>query len=74
MSRTLALAALVACAHSFVAAQAITPEDALKLNQIQVIGTHNSYHAGIAPSADQAAALASVRDVPERVKPGRKAA
>ena len=50
MSRTLALAALVACAHSFVAAQAITPEDALKLNQIQVIGTHNSYHAGIAPS------------------------
>ena len=22
----------------------------LKLNQIQVIGTHNSYHAGIAPS------------------------
>ncbi|MGB6744416.1 MAG: phosphatidylinositol-specific phospholipase C1-like protein [Terracidiphilus sp.] len=25
--------------------------EALKLNQIQVIGTHNSYHAGIAPSA-----------------------
>ena len=25
-------------------------EAALKLNQIQVIGTHNSYHAGIAPS------------------------
>jgi hypothetical protein len=25
-------------------------EDALKLNQIQVIGTHNSYHAGIAAS------------------------
>ena len=24
---------------------------ALRLNQIQVIGTHNSYHAGIAPSA-----------------------
>ena len=23
---------------------------ALKINQIQVIGTHNSYHAGIAPS------------------------
>jgi hypothetical protein len=22
----------------------------IKLNQIQVIGTHNSYHAGIAPS------------------------
>jgi hypothetical protein len=27
-----------------------TSSDALKLNQIQVIGTHNSYHAGIAPS------------------------
>jgi Phosphoinositide phospholipase C, Ca2+-dependent len=25
-------------------------DDALKLNQIQVIGTHNSYHAGFAPS------------------------
>src|ERR1022692_2962583 len=25
-------------------------EDAVKLNQIQVIGTHNSYHAGIAPN------------------------
>ncbi len=25
-------------------------DSALKLNQIQVIGTHNSYHAGIAPS------------------------
>ena len=27
-----------------------TPESPLKLNQIQVIGTHNSYHAGIAPN------------------------
>jgi len=26
------------------------PNSALKLNQIQVIGTHNSYHAGIAPN------------------------
>jgi Phosphoinositide phospholipase C, Ca2+-dependent len=25
-------------------------DDTLKLNQIQVIGTHNSYHAGIAPN------------------------
>ena len=25
--------------------------DQLRLNQIQVIGTHNSYHAGFAPSA-----------------------
>jgi len=27
--------------------------DSLKLNQIQVIGTHNSYHAGFAPSAQK---------------------
>lgn len=26
-------------------------DDQLKINQIQVIGTHNSYHAGFAPSA-----------------------
>jgi len=31
-------------------AQQNTPIAPLKLNQIQVIGTHNSYHAGIAPS------------------------
>lgn len=32
-------------------AAAQTPTDcSLRLNQIQVIGTHNSYHAGIAPS------------------------
>lgn len=30
--------------------QTLDHEGALKLNQIQVIGTHNSYHAGIAPS------------------------
>ena len=30
--------------------QAQTGDSALKLNQIQVIGTHNSYHAGIAPN------------------------
>lgn len=27
-----------------------SPSEAVKLNQIQIIGTHNSYHAGIAPS------------------------
>ena len=27
------------------------PGDALRLNQIQVIGTHNSYHAGLTPPA-----------------------
>jgi hypothetical protein len=31
-------------------AAAPTSADAVKLNQIQVIGTHNSYHAGLAPS------------------------
>jgi hypothetical protein len=34
-------------ARSLAAAAA---EDSLKMNQIQVIGTHNSYHAGLAPS------------------------
>lgn len=40
--------ALSAFALSVAAAQAPSPE--LRLNQIQVIGTHNSYHAGLAPS------------------------
>nr|WP_254063851.1 phosphatidylinositol-specific phospholipase C1-like protein [Granulicella sp. S190] len=31
-------------------AQVSSAGDAVKLNQIQVIGTHNSYHAGIAPN------------------------
>lgn len=31
-------------------ASSSSPDDSLKLNQIQVIGTHNSYHAGIAPN------------------------
>ncbi|HEV2576282.1 MAG TPA: GH92 family glycosyl hydrolase [Acidobacteriaceae bacterium] len=29
---------------------AVQPPGTVKMNQIQVIGTHNSYHAGIAPS------------------------
>jgi hypothetical protein len=32
------------------ACQTLDQEATVKLNQIQVIGTHNSYHAGIAPS------------------------
>ena len=45
-----ALGALLA--GSVAAIECQTPDNggALKLNQIQVIGTHNSYHAGIAPS------------------------
>ena len=35
---------------SSAVAQSTVDEHALRLNQIQVIGTHNSYHAGIAPS------------------------
>jgi Phosphoinositide phospholipase C, Ca2+-dependent len=35
---------------SLLNAQIVAGEGALKLNQIQVIGTHNSYHAGIASS------------------------
>jgi hypothetical protein len=31
-------------------AHAQANDAALKLNQIQVIGTHNSYHVGIAPN------------------------
>jgi hypothetical protein len=41
------LTALLIAASVSAAAQAQSP---IKLNQIQVIGTHNSYHAGIAPS------------------------
>ncbi len=33
-----------------VECQALDRDETLKLNQIQVIGTHNSYHAGIPPS------------------------
>lgn len=35
--------------HVFATSQS-TNNDAVRMNQIQVIGTHNSYHAGIAPS------------------------
>src|ERR1700723_344907 len=37
-------------ATSLGIAQAQSNDGAVKLNQIQVIGTHNSYHAGIAPN------------------------
>lgn len=44
MHRTFALSLLL---PALLSAQSAAP---LKLNQIQVIGTHNSYHAGIAPN------------------------
>ena len=40
---------LAALATALTAGKPTAPP-ALKLNQIQVIGTHNSYHAGLAPS------------------------
>jgi hypothetical protein len=43
-----AFTAILACNAPLTGAQAA--DGTLKLNQIQVIGTHNSYHAGIAPN------------------------
>jgi hypothetical protein len=37
---------LATTAPSFAASR---PDDAVRINQIQVIGTHNSYHAGLTP-------------------------
>ncbi len=47
-SRIFSFAAFTAAVAGNLYAQ--TGDSALKLNQIQVIGTHNSYHAGIAPN------------------------
>jgi hypothetical protein len=44
------LAAIVITASLGSASHAQSTDPAIKLNQIQVIGTHNSYHAGIAPN------------------------
>jgi hypothetical protein len=52
-SRTLSALVLAAACGSLLApaqAQSSDGDSTLKLNQIQVIGTHNSYHAGIAPN------------------------
>jgi Phosphoinositide phospholipase C, Ca2+-dependent len=45
-----AIAVTAACSSFLASAQAQAPvgDSTLKLNQIQVIGTHSSYHAGIA--------------------------
>jgi hypothetical protein len=43
---SLAVLALVSATAGF----SQTPDASIRINQIQVIGTHNSYHAGIAPS------------------------
>jgi hypothetical protein len=44
--------ALSACAPAFAVGPA-SSGGAVKMNEIQVIGTHNSYHAGIAPGEAQ---------------------
>jgi hypothetical protein len=52
MSRPLRIAAAVAAgfaASAATAALAAGSDAGLRLNQIQVIGTHNSYHAGLTP-------------------------
>ncbi len=43
-------AALLAALPASAQTASASPEPALRLNQIQVIGTHNSYHAGLGPS------------------------
>ena len=48
LSPAIALTVVLACNTTAIWAQAA--DATLKLNQIQVIGTHNSYHAGIAPN------------------------
>jgi len=47
---TAALFTGVAASFSSAHGQLSSGESGIKLNQIQVIGTHNSYHAGIAPN------------------------
>jgi hypothetical protein len=47
---TAAFATGVAAAFSLAYCQSSSETTEIKLNQIQVIGTHNSYHAGIAPN------------------------
>ncbi len=50
-NRSLYLCVMALCldAQSF-AAEPASSHDVVKLNEIQVIGTHNSYHAGLPPS------------------------
>lgn len=46
----LSLSGLCAALPGLAAAAPSSGDSLLKINQIQVIGTHNSYHAGLAPS------------------------
>lgn len=49
MSRPLCIAAALAAGLVAPAALAASAGEGLRINQIQVIGTHNSYHAGLTP-------------------------
>ncbi len=46
----IALCAFMSGSFTVLLSQAVPGDTDLKLNQIQVVGTHNSYHAGIAPN------------------------
>ena len=49
-NRPLSLCTMALCAAApAFATQPASSQDAVKLNEIQVIGTHNSYHAGLPP-------------------------
>jgi hypothetical protein len=49
-NRRLSLCAVALCAAAPALAAESASSDAVKMNEIQVIGTHNSYHAGLPPS------------------------
>jgi hypothetical protein len=49
MSRSLCIAAALAAGLTAPTALAAPADDGLHINQIQVIGTHNSYHIGLTP-------------------------
>jgi hypothetical protein len=49
MSRSLCIAAALAAGLTAPTARAAASDEGLRINQIQVIGTHNSYHAGLTP-------------------------
>jgi Phosphoinositide phospholipase C, Ca2+-dependent len=49
-TRSIALTLGGFCAALSSLASAPASDDSVKINQIQMIGTHNSYHAGLAPS------------------------
>ena len=40
---------IATCAFAQTSAQGVDPDASIRINQIQVIGTHNSYHAGLLP-------------------------